>query len=87
MKKKEKTREELEKEIEELKKEKAINLKGEVGTHEEEEKEKTIVLNEIPKEPMRKVRTEEGELINIIDRDEALTEILEKIREIHKTIQ
>lgn len=52
----------------------------------EEVEEKVIILNELPTVQTRKVTDNEGNEYNVLTRDEALTEILESVREMKKVV-
>lgn len=48
--------------------------------------EKTLVVQELPQTPTRKVKGEDGNIYNLMTIDEAISEILEIIRELKKGI-
>jgi len=89
-KKDKKKEEEIEEEIEEEDEEEEVEEKSkkkEKVKEEEKQKEEDLVVAELPQQPTRQVISEDGKtLYNLITRDEALTEILEKTRETHKSL-
>jgi len=53
---------------------------------EKEKEEKLLVVSELPQAPMRKVQGEDGDVYNLITKEEAILEILETVRELKKGI-
>ena len=50
------------------------------------EEPEILVVNELPTQPIRKVEGDDGKEYELITRDEAIKEILSKVKELHKNI-
>lgn len=55
-------------------------------TEEKQEKPRLLVVQQLPTQNIREYEDGEGNKFDLITTDEALTEILEKVREIHKSV-
>jgi hypothetical protein len=51
-----------------------------------EEEEFDLVVNEIPQQPVRKVKQEDGSIVNLLTIDEALTDMRNDIKILKKAI-
>jgi len=51
-----------------------------------DKEERIVVVNELPNQPMSKVQTESGEVVNLITINEALTEMFNDIKAIRKAV-
>lgn len=69
-----------------MKEEKENQEEKEVETKETKQTVIPLVLNELPTEPTRRVFDQEGKEYQVVTRDEALTEILQAVREIKKGV-
>lgn len=59
---------------------------GDMETKKPEKKPKILVTTELPKQEIRNVRDKEGEEYECITVEEALTELVNNIREIKKSL-
>lgn len=60
--------------------------KKEKAKEEKEEETLTLVVSKLPKQEVRSGLAEDGKQYDLITTDEAIQEILLKVREIHKAI-
>lgn len=53
---------------------------------EKKEETKTLVVKQLPKQEVKSFEGDDGNMYDLMTTDEAIQEILEKVREIHKAI-
>jgi len=53
---------------------------------EKEVESKLLIVGELPKQELREITSDDGTVYKLMLPDEAIQEILEKVREIHKAV-